>query len=69
MAEEKEEEIRCASCGKVREGNMVVGKTQSVEAGVRSIYEVLTCTCGNIYRGRVLEQKKLERRYAHRRPG
>jgi hypothetical protein len=62
MAEETEEEIRCASCGKLREDGMVVGKTQSVERGVRSVFEVLSCSCGNIYRGKVLERKKLEKR-------
>ena len=66
--EKKEEEIRCLTCGKTREEALKVGKTQSVERGVRTVYEALKCDCGNYFRGKVLEKVELKRRDFKPRP-
>lgn len=47
---------------------MKVGKTQSVERGVRTVYEALRCDCGNYFRGKVLEKVELKRRDFKPRP-
>ncbi len=56
---EKGEELRCPYCGQPYAQEKVVGKTQSVHRGVRATYEVVTCTCGKNFRGRLVSEKRL----------
>jgi predicted nucleic-acid-binding Zn-ribbon protein len=48
---ENEEKPRCPRCGKEYTEEMVVGKTKTFKKGERSTYNVVVCSCGEIYRG------------------
>lgn len=57
------DEIRCPYCGAVRTPEMVVGKTQTVNKGVRTISEVVHCPCGKNFKGGVKDKVKLPKRF------
>ncbi len=54
-----DEKTRCPFCGQVSSEDMVVGKTQTVNRGVRTICEVIHCACGKNFRGEVTDKVKL----------
>jgi hypothetical protein len=56
------DKVRCPYCGQEYTGDMVVGKTQTVSKGVRTICEVVHCSCGKNFRGEVKEEVKLKPR-------
>ncbi|WP_457554561.1 hypothetical protein [Candidatus Pyrohabitans sp.] len=58
----RDKEVRCPACGSTREAASVVGKTSSIKRGVKTVFEVLRCRCGKIYRGEVLEKRELPKR-------
>ena len=58
----RDKEVRCPACGSTREAASVVGKTSTIKRGVKTVYEVLRCGCGKIYRGEVLEKRELPKR-------
>ena len=54
------DKIRCPYCGQEYNKDMVVGKTQAVSKGVRTICEVVHCSCGKNFKGEVKEKVKLK---------
>jgi hypothetical protein len=61
------EEVPCPECGRPYTPQEVVGKTQTFDQGIRSVYDVVLCPCGRTYRGRKISEKKLPKR-EFRRP-
>ncbi|MEE8168317.1 MAG: hypothetical protein V3T58_05550 [Candidatus Hydrothermarchaeales archaeon] len=57
-----EEGIRCPACGQEHTPDMVVGKTQTFNRGVRTTYEVVHCECGKTYRGNMVAQQERKER-------
>lgn len=60
--------VRCPSCGKSYTEDMIVGKTQTFNQGIRTTYNVISCECGRTYRGDVVGQKRLPKRDFRRKP-
>jgi hypothetical protein len=58
----RDREVRCPACGHPREEASVVGKTSTIKRGVKTVYEVLRCRCGKIYRGEIIEKRELPKR-------
>lgn len=56
------DKIRCPYCGQAYTDDMVVGKTQTVSKGVRTICEVVHCSCGKNFKGGEKEKVKLKPR-------
>ena len=57
-----DEKVRCPYCGCEYTEDMVVGKTQTVNRGVRTVCEVVHCSCGKNFKGSVTEEVKLKPR-------
>ncbi|MDP7080015.1 MAG: hypothetical protein QF415_09005 [Candidatus Undinarchaeales archaeon] len=53
-----QEKIQCPSCGAIGTDEMVVGKTDVNKRGVREIHNVMKCTCGKVYRGKITKSIK-----------
>ncbi len=56
-----DDKLRCPYCGHVCGEDMVVGKTQTVNKGVRIICEVVHCKCGKNFKGGIKDKVKLKR--------
>ena len=56
------EKVRCPYCGCEYTPEMVVGKTQTVNRGIRTVCEVVHCSCGKNFKGCIKEEVKLKPR-------
>jgi len=57
-----DEKVRCPYCGGEYDEDMVVGKTQTVNRGVRTVCAVVHCSCGRNFKGSITEEVKLKPR-------
>jgi hypothetical protein len=56
------EEAVCPKCWRPYEERDIIGKTQRIKAGIRTSYLVVRCPCGNVFRGKKVEERKLQGR-------
>lgn len=56
------DKVRCPYCGQEHTEDMIVGITQTINKGIRTVCEVVHCSCGKNFKGKIKEEIKLKPR-------
>lgn len=54
-------EVRCEACGEACDEDAVVGKTTVRNRGKITVYNVISCKCGNIFKGELISESVSKR--------